>query len=281
VARDGPEVGLDNHAESVMPTTSEWSDPSQPWPEVRDRFEEEGSATTASLRREIEEDYDAESPARKRALAQLDGLEKRGIHRIQRLEAQEPHVAIGDHVTREVHRERADEKQAGYDEARRTRDAQDGRRVVEGGDLDKGRHREPEPSTTGWAKAYEVSKDRDGSIVYTRDGEECIRDDGRTVKVISDEKSIRDAVTLCKEQGVQRLDVQSADPAKRQAIMREAIKQRVQIETHRDPKVEDEYRKALVAVQREIAVVKREAEKQKCAERGPTPKERDTPEIGD
>ena len=234
---------------------------------------QEGTVTTASLRREIEADYHEESPARNRALAQIDALEKRGIHRVERLHGQEPYVAIGDTVSREARRERAEEIQA-------TLDAEP-EHVVKGGDLDKGRYREPEPSSADWTKAYELRKDRDGSIVYTREGEERIRDDGRTVRVASDAKSIKDAVCLCKEQGVERIDVRATDPGKRQAIMREAIKQRVQIETHRDPKVEDEYRKALVAVQREFAVEKREAEKIKAAEHGHAAKEKNAPEIGD
>lgn len=218
--------------------------------------QEDNSATTAALRREILQDY-AAGDQRDKYVSQLDTLERRGIHRLERYPGQSPHIVVGDVLEREARKDRDEEERLVRDEVRRELQPERRRERAAGADLDRGIEREPQPSTAGWTKAYEVRRDEaTGSVTYSRDGVERIRDDGRDVRVANDQHSIRDAVALVKEQRSGPIAVRATDPEKRAAIMRECVRQnqKVQVPTKAE---EAEYHRACVAVAREQALAKR------------------------
>jgi hypothetical protein len=211
----------------------------------------ERSATTAELRHEIERDYPEISPDRDRALAQLDVLNDAGIHRIERYDAQSPHVAVGD-AYGALARER---EQAAKDEVAAEVDREMAERKAKAEPtISAGHGRVPGVSYSAWSAKYDVKRDtatRD--VVYSRDGVEHIRDRGEVIDVRNDPEAVKDAVKLCKEQGVEKIDVLSKDAEKRQMVMREAYRQGVAVETHRDPHVEAELKAAVKAVESERA----------------------------
>ena len=218
---------------------------------------EENTKTTAQLRREIERDYNEHDVAGQRGLKQIDALEDAGVHRVEAYDKQAPHISVDDAYGKlACEQDEAEKREA----AAHRGDARSER--SEQSDLDTGRDRRPEPSESPWAKEYEIDRAKDGSVIYFRDGAQQIRDHGRDVEVSNDPRAMRDAVRLCKEQGAERVEIKSQDPAKRQALMKEAYRQDLKIETRQDRGVEGEARKAMVAVERERAMAKHQAAQQ-------------------
>lgn len=87
--------------------------------------------------------------------------------------------------------------------------------------------RKAEPSKSAWTKEYNIKNDGD-SIIYSRDGSERIRDEGRIIKTADDQQSIKDGVKLAvehsKESG-KKFTVQSENPEKRAEIFKEIVRQ--------------------------------------------------------
>ena len=132
----------------------------------------------------------------------------------------------------------------------------------------------PAVSNSAWSEKYDVMRDPETrDVVYSRDGVEYIRDRGEVIEVRNDPEAVKDAVRLCKEQGVEKIDVHSKDPEKRQMVMREAYRQGVAIETHHDLAIEAELKTAVKAVEVERSAA-RSAERANEAEHA-----NDGPEI--
>ncbi len=85
---------------------------------------------------------------------------------------------------------------------------------------------QPTCSHAQWAQPYEVKDNSDQSISYCRDGEQRFVDRGnRIILVSSDERSIKDAVSLARERWGSTIRVNVANEQKCDAVFREMAKQ--------------------------------------------------------
>ncbi len=72
--------------------------------------------------------------------------------------------------------------------------------------------RVPEMSKSVWAEKCDIKRDPEShDVVYSRYGAEHIRDRGDTLEM-RPSATVKDAVSLCKEQGVEKIDVLFEDP---------------------------------------------------------------------
>jgi hypothetical protein len=111
--------------------------------------------------------------------------------------------------------------------------------------------RDPVESKAAWAEKYEVRQNADKSVSYHRDGQERIRDGADRVSVLaSDQDSIRDAVRLARGKWGSELHVGIRDPAKRDAVLTECVRQGV---VTVQPELAERYAEIRAEVERERA----------------------------